>query len=237
MRAFGSLPSARRHGRAVATTSSALPARLRAVQTSQTIVHSTLLRSTKRWHSGFAFLVNRQTETTEADPKPNGTPTQTAIQRQPDSHRKGIHRLIFHYSALSRAKAGYARLAAPTLSPRRATRARLTLDLTAPIAYGKKAVVVVLFRGRVPSSCSPLVGWSGLRRPRQWWSSWWEVSGRFVGESRTRRVVFTRGQRPAVLRLLRASAASPCCVWVGCRLRVGLSVVWSSAWHGGAAPS
>lgn len=93
----------------------------------------------------------------------------------------------------------------------------------------------MLFRGRVPSSCSPLVGWSGLRVPRSSWSSWWELSARFVGESSSRRVVFARGARPLVLRLLRASAASSCCLWVGCRLvsRSG-GLLWSSAWAGAA---
>lgn len=93
----------------------------------------------------------------------------------------------------------------------------------------------MLFRGRVPSSASArLAGWSGLRRPRPSWASWWEVVGSFVGEAEPRQVVFARGQRPAVLRLLRASVASSCCFFVSCRFVVGGVVSWSSSWRGAA---
>ena len=91
----------------------------------------------------------------------------------------------------------------------------------------------MLFRGRVPSSCSPLVGWSGLRFPRaSWRGTFWRVTGRFVGEERPRVVCFARGQRPVVLRLLRASVASPCCGFVSCVLFVRGEVAWRGWWPG-----
>ena len=79
------------HGRAVATTSSALPARLRALQTprSCSAINSTSSQRSTAPPTN-AIQVNRQTETTEADPKPNGTPTQTARQRHTDSHRNRL---------------------------------------------------------------------------------------------------------------------------------------------------
>lgn len=72
---------------------------------------------------------------TDPNRKDRGSPTLTA----------GKFTALSSIIAPCQGQAGEARLAAPTLSPRRATRARLTLDLTAPLAKPKRRWLLCCF--------------------------------------------------------------------------------------------